>query len=194
MTKKKTAAAAKAPDTIITITIPGDLAMIRTASLVIRRGNMAQIGTFQYQDSGDLSDAIHSAALELEKLEKNPLSIPDKLPEVKTTEAPKAPPQITGMISREYEELVKSLTKGAKYLVDGAYVIEGASHPTVEAHRKIIEHAFIIGASAEKPILKVWLKEPPVVPFIPAGKPKTPAPPIQKMPPTEQPVQAAMFV
>lgn len=185
---------AKAPDTVITIRIPGDVAIIRNASIVVSRGNMSHIAVFQYKDSGDLSDAVHAAAQELEALEKNPPIIPDKLPEVKTTEAPKSPPKSTGIAVNQYDELFKSLTTKAEGFGDGSYGIKGGSHATVEAHREIIEHAFIIGASSKKPILKVWLKEPPKPVSIPAGKPKTPAPPIQKMPATEQPVQTAMFV
>lgn len=69
------------PDTVITLTLPGEGGIERTGSLIIKRGDLAQICQFQYSNLGDIADAIGKATEGLVELAATPL------PVIKTTEA-----------------------------------------------------------------------------------------------------------
>jgi hypothetical protein len=75
---QKNGKAAPKPPTLITLTLPDENGLIRTGTLLIRRGTLAAIRQFTYSDLAGLSRAIQEAAAQLIGLENDP---PPDLPD-----------------------------------------------------------------------------------------------------------------
>ena len=68
MTKKKETT----PDTIITMTFPGEGGIIRTGTILIQRGDIAHIREFTYSNQADIANAIGEATAGLVAVEAAP--------------------------------------------------------------------------------------------------------------------------
>lgn len=73
------------PDTVITLTLPDKSGLNHTGTLLIQRGELAQVFQFHYVNTGDITSAIQDARQRLDELESQPPVVPD-LP----SEKPKA--------------------------------------------------------------------------------------------------------
>ncbi len=69
------------PDTVITITLPGEGGIQRTGTMLVQRGSLAQIRTFNYCNLADIAHAIEAATQGILDIEANPP------PVIKTTDA-----------------------------------------------------------------------------------------------------------
>lgn len=69
------------PDTVITLTLPDESGLSHTGTLLIQRGELAQVFQFHYVNTGDITSAIHDARQRLDELESQPPIIPDLPPE-----------------------------------------------------------------------------------------------------------------
>lgn len=80
----------KPTETILTLTLPHESGLSHTGTLLIQRGELAQMFQFHYVTSADITSAITDAQRRLDELEAQPPVIPD-LPE----EKPKAKQKTT---------------------------------------------------------------------------------------------------
>jgi hypothetical protein len=69
MAKKKSSVA---PPTVIAITLPNEGGMPRTGTLLVQRGDLAKLTRFEYHGLAEVSDALKTALLALNALEKHP--------------------------------------------------------------------------------------------------------------------------
>lgn len=76
-------------DTIITLTLPEESGLSHTGTLLIQRGELAQVFQFHYINTDDITSAIQDARQRLDELEAQPPVIPD-LPVEKPKSARKA--------------------------------------------------------------------------------------------------------
>ncbi|MAS35635.1 MAG: hypothetical protein CL610_16615 [Anaerolineaceae bacterium] len=77
---------AKTESTIITLTLPPGSGSQRHGTLLIQRGELAQVSQFSFRKMSDITTAIHAAANTLAELEIDP----PKLVEAKKTTGGKA--------------------------------------------------------------------------------------------------------
>lgn len=64
-------------DTIITLTLPEESGLSHTGTLLIQRGELAQVLQFQYVNTDEITSAIQDARQRLDELEAQPPVIPD---------------------------------------------------------------------------------------------------------------------
>lgn len=73
------------PNTKIVIDLPGEGGLIRTGTLIVQRGNLAQLSQFEYQSIGDIAEAIREATSKIVDLD---------LPDITMTDAEEYQPDI----------------------------------------------------------------------------------------------------
>lgn len=99
MAKTKKAAT---PDTVLTVTLPGEGGIQRVGTISARRGELATLSSFTYSSIADIADAIGEAAARLVSVEREP---------------PKLDPKATG-----WKDYKPDLEAKRKLLVIGATV------------------------------------------------------------------------
>lgn len=60
------------PDVVITLRLPSQGGIARTGTITVQRGDLARMGTFEYQSVGDVADAMSIFMEELIALEASP--------------------------------------------------------------------------------------------------------------------------
>lgn len=78
MSKKKVT---PKPDTVITLTLPGEGGIVRKGTIIVKRGNLAFMGEFEYVNIADIVNAIAAGTEGVVELATT------TLPDIKTTEA-----------------------------------------------------------------------------------------------------------
>ncbi|MEP7288616.1 MAG: hypothetical protein ABI947_22920 [Chloroflexota bacterium] len=99
MTKKNQKSTPK-PPTIITLTLPDEGNLPRTATLLIQRGTLAAVRQFDYSDLTGITHAIQEAAAQFMEVEKNP---PPDFNSVSTSISSTTPLAVTDSDSSEGE-------------------------------------------------------------------------------------------
>lgn len=88
MAKKKTTAKPTGPDTVITLTLPPETGLVRTGTLLVKRGDLAVMRQVSYSNALHLAEAIRDAALQLKTTESNPPKISNGTGETPAAPAP----------------------------------------------------------------------------------------------------------
>ena len=120
------------PDTVITITLTNADALLKSADILIQRGELGKLMQVEYADTADLVQAIESAQTALRHLEKFPPRIPET-----ATEQPAAQTEAAAE-----EPTVDLPTKGDPTPVKLSYLKIVAGETDAKAYRR----AALIGA------------------------------------------------
>lgn len=65
------------PETIITLVLPENAGLLAEATIAVKRGDLATVGTFQYSTLEDIAAALHAYAEQLLDVEEAAPSLPD---------------------------------------------------------------------------------------------------------------------
>ena len=128
MTKKNQKSIPK-PPTIITLTLPDEDNLPRTATLLIQRGTLAAVRQFDYSDLTGSTHAIQEAAAQFMEVEKNP---PPDFNSVSTSTLSTTPFAVTAGDSSEATDDSDQEPDGDTEPTDDRAIQISVDTPTVE--------------------------------------------------------------